>query len=248
MIKNKFEQEIKESQAIFPLICFIREKEAFECLGTGFFVNPAGWFITAKHVLCDRNDNGPRHILAVQTLKNGGQVVREVTHMSFHPSADIMVGKLEDKARDIYAQPTPYEFAPHFNLSFKKLDEGEDIIGYGYPKTVRSISGRAYTFDFTGNWSRGSITEFLEDGSALLQNKCYATTMRIDSGASGGPVFHNNCVVGVNSSSWELPEEDTPLSYVTPVDLISDLLFPLNHERNISVQDLIKINAIIVKS
>jgi S1-C subfamily serine protease len=63
--------------------------------------------------------------------------------------------------------------------------------------------------------------------------------MKIDSGASGGPVFKKGYIVGVNSSSFTLSEDDEPISFVTPIDYILDLIIKEN-SKEYTIRDLIK--------
>ena len=73
MLKNLHGQEINHELAIFPIISFIKNRRVFKCLGTGFFIHPMGWFVTAKHVLLDSKDDLYENLMAVQSLTTGKQ-------------------------------------------------------------------------------------------------------------------------------------------------------------------------------
>ena len=238
MLKNSSGNIIENEQAIFPLISFDSKQAKFKCIGTAFFFNSLGWFVTAKHVLFSNNSKMFEMIMGVQTLSTGVRVLRLITHLSIHPSADIAIGKL-GVARDGKALEVPHELAPTFSLSFKKLEPNDKVIAFGYPRTTKNIEGTETTFSLLGRWTEGEVKEFLPNGSTLLKNKCYQTSMYIDTGASGGPVFKNNIVVGINSTGWDLEEGIEPLSYITPIDLVLELQVHIDDDRTVPVKYLI---------
>jgi S1-C subfamily serine protease len=245
MFTNKWGHTIEHAQAVFPLISFDKKHTKYKCVGTGFFINPTGWFVTAKHVLLNNNDDVYEMIMGLQTLSTNTSVLRIVTHLSIHPTADIAIGKL-GIARDGNAQEVEYELTPIFNLSFKKLETNDEIIAFGYPRTTKEVDGRLVTFNFVGKWTKGFVQSFYPEGSPLVRNKCYQTSMFLDTGTSGGPVFKNDLVVGINSSGWDI-EGDEPLSFITPIDLLLDLQVAIDDTTILSVEDLIKLRYINVE-
>lgn len=242
MFHNVLGQQIENEQPIFPLISFEKKYSRFKCLGTAFFINPTGWFVTAKHVLYDNNQNIPNMILGVQTQSNNNQVIREVTHLSLHPSADIAIGRL-GTARNGSAEIVQFELAPTFKLSFKKLEANDHIMTFGYPRTSKEVNDNLTTFSFMGIWTRGKVEDFCPNGSPVVRNRCYQTSMLIDTGASGGPVFKDNVVIGINSSGYELGIGEVPLSFISPIDLILDLELEIDNEQ-LPIRDLINLRHI----
>ncbi|WP_332737583.1 S1 family peptidase [Flavihumibacter sp.] len=247
MLTNNLGQTIAHNQAIFPLIAYVKRTPNFICVGTAFFINPNGWFVTAKHVLYDNNNNIFSMIMGVQTLSNKNLVLRPITHLSIHPQADIALGKL-GQARDEKAQETDFEMAHIFKMSMKPLEINDKIAAYGYPRTSREFTHPHISFNFTGNWTTGLVQSFLPEGSPIVRNRCYQTSMFIDSGSSGGPVFRNNCVVGVNSSGMDLEEGSEPLSFITPIDFLLDLQAEENEQGLFSIRDLINLGIIDVEN
>lgn len=54
----------------------------------------------------------------------------------------------------------------------------------------------------------------------------FETTLDLQPGTSGGPVFHEGRVVGVNCASWDFGDaehEDDPLSYIVPISHLLDI-------------------------
>ena len=54
--------------------------------------------------------------------------------------------------------------------------------------------------------------------------------MIIDSGCSGGPVFKDGWVVGINSTSFDVSLNDAPISFITPVEYLLDLQLPFKNK------------------
>ncbi len=209
-----------------------------------FFCKFKGVFITAKHVLYDAKEKMFEMILGVQALSSGIIVSRQISHLCIHNTADIAIGKFEDKAYDGNAVEVKYEPAPPFITSFKPLDPGDEIMSFGYPRVGKETFETKTTFNITGIWTSGLVKEYCPDGSPLVRNRCYQTSMHIESGASGGPVFKNNLVVGINSTGWHLEEGQEPLSYITPIDYIYDLQFKLENGQILTVKQLVENNFI----
>ncbi|SFW82754.1 S1 family peptidase [Chitinophaga sancti] len=236
MFKNSEGKLVPKEASIFPLITFDPKSKVFNCVGTGFFITPFGGFVTAKHVFF-KNDGTHRPTLyGVQSLEDGTRVVRTLKHLVVHPNADIAIGMLGDaKNNDRFNQnPVP---ASAFCLSFQPLQTGDAISTYAFPNTQNEwLDDDHQQFTFQGVWSSGIVEDFHPNGMGLLRNACYQTTMKIDGGASGGPVLHNATVVAVNSTGMDLG--DVAISSLTPVTFLKDLSVP-SENGNIPIPDLI---------
>jgi S1-C subfamily serine protease len=238
MLKTDEGLEFKEGQSIFPIIVFIPELGKFKCIGTGFFITPLGGFVTARHVLFDNNNKPYPNYYGVQRLSNDHAVTRVARDLLYHPNADIALGMLYD-GYDGMANKKEYELAPSLTLSFKtKFAAGDKIATYGYPNTELDINNPKYTFNFLGNWSEGSLIDILEE-SPIVKNKCFQTTMHFDSGASGGPVFKDGKVIGINSSSMDLIKGEDPISFVTPINYLLNMKVK-SGEKLFSIKQLVE--------
>lgn len=247
MLKNRIGKDINDEQAIIPLITFNKNRRTFRCIGTAFFVNSSGVFITAKHVLYESNDKIFEMIMGVQVLSTGENVSRKISHLCIHDTADIAIGKFEDKAYDGNAIEIEYELAPPFILSFQPLEINDEIMSFGYPRVSKETIDTKTTFNITGIWTSGVVKEYCPKGGFLLRSRCYQTSMHIEYGASGGPVFKNGQVVGINSTGWHLEEGQEAISYITPIDYIFDLQFELENGQLVTVKELIEQNFIQTK-
>ena len=239
---NANELQFRNEQGIFPLIVFKKRTQSFKCIGTTFFINGLGIFVTAKHVIEDEVDE---MIIVLQCLSDNKGVSRIVTNLCIHPYADIAVGLVGPARHPLTAKLVDYEMAPNCRLSFLRMDNGTSLMGFGYPRIEKTINANLTTFHFLGTWSKGFVEDFHEKGTAILRNKCYQTTMRMDSGCSGGPVFKDGCVVGINSSSFEMTGEEKPISFITPVEYVLDLQLPFA-EGLLSIRELIERKAIVI--
>jgi hypothetical protein len=246
MFKNSFGTETHQEEAIFPLLTFLPDKNTWKCVGTGFFIQALGGFVTAKHVFYDNKGNNFPSLYAVQTTSKMERHLRVLEHFVPHQDSDIAVGFL-GKRRIKGGQNLTPEIATSFMISFEKLNLGDLVRTYAFPHTQsQNIEYGKTEFTFAGKWAGGSIVEYNEDGSPIVRNRCYQTSMNIEHGASGGPVLKNDLVVGVNSSGMTLPEGEIPISFVTPIDFILDLSVP-NDKELISIRELIENGSISLK-
>ncbi|MEO5995261.1 MAG: serine protease, partial [Chitinophagaceae bacterium] len=202
--------QVSSETIIFPLFTFDANKLTFRCRGTGFFITQIGGFITAKHVFFENDGSHLPTMYGIQSLDNGMRIVREVVALFTHNNADIAIGTLNSKA---YDQPIVAPFVPQLMISTKDLNPGDDVITFAYPSTKTDYPSDTKTqFTFLGNWSDGKIVDYHPSGMNLLRNACYQTTIHLGDGASGGPVFSENLVVGVNSTGMDVGDGEEPIS------------------------------------
>ena len=237
-IKNNEGNNISEDEPVFPLITFDPKTKEWKCLGTGFFINIEGLFITANHVFRDTSGKHVPTLYGVQTTRQREKYIRVLRFFVPHPNADIGIGLLGSrrlKEKNINPEPSSY-----FKLDFTPLSIGDNISTFAFPKTLTQFDelDNSYEFTFTGYWQDGAVTDLHENGFSLLKNKCYQTTINIKDGASGGPVIRENKVVGVNSSGIDVQENEEPISFITPVELLKEVVIKINN-REFKITDLI---------
>jgi hypothetical protein len=239
MFKNYLGTDTLIEEPIFPLVSFNPETGVWKCVGTGFFIQGLGGFVTAKHVFFDNECNPLPTLYGVQTTAANERHLRPIKHVVPHTEADICVGMLGKRRLQGGINIDP-EIATSFSLNFKKLDSGDKVRTYAFPLTeTNALEGGEYEFTFSGKWAAGEIVDFHEEGSPVVRNRCYQTTMLIEHGASGGPVIKNNLVIGINSSGMDVMENEIPFSFVTPIELILDLSVP-NGKGTITIKELVK--------
>tara|TARA_B100000378_G_C18032826_1_gene408068 strand:+ start:120 stop:833 length:714 start_codon:yes stop_codon:yes gene_type:complete len=228
----------KINEAIFPIVTFDPDNNTWNCLGTGYFINPVGAFATARHLFMTDGKQTEKTLYGVQNINNEEYHLRPATKLISHNEADVMIGTLGK--RRIEQKDYPASISKYFALDFDSLSKDDEISTFAYPNTIKEILQTGETeFSFKGKSSNGRIVDLHEKGTSKVKNRCYQTTMRIDSGASGGPVIKNGYIVGVNSSSFDLFGDEEPISFITPIDYILDL-YVKEKERLISVKELIE--------
>jgi len=238
MFRNSEGQEVNPEECIFPLVTYIPNRNIWRCLGTAFFITPNGGFVTAKHVFFDNDRNYYPTLYGVQTTHNGEHHLRILRHLVLHENADIGVGMLGARRVPVEQNIQP-EITPYFQLDFGRPANGDTIRTFAFPLTEREDLGNGQVeFEFFGTWSPGNITGYHPEGSLMVRNECYQTSMQIDFGASGGPVLKNDLVIAINSSAGNVPEGAEPESYISPIDLILDLQVP-NGDGRISIRELV---------
>ncbi len=239
MFTNSDGKEVLTEEPIFPLVSFNPDTKIWKCVGTGFFIQAIGGFVTAKHVFFENDGTHLPTVFAIQTTSSNERHVRVLKHFVAHESADIAVGLLGPR-RLHGGKNVPSQNATPFTLNFGNINIEDQVRTYAFPLSERkALDSGEYEFTFKGKWSAGKVVEYCEDGSPLVRNPCYQTTMLIDHGASGGPVLKNNLVVAINSSSMQVLEGETPISFITPIDFILDLSVPEN-DTLIPIKELIE--------
>lgn len=237
MLAKSQSQKFNPEESIFPLITYNPKTNIWKCLGTGFFINPYGGFVTAKHVAFENENSYEPTLYAIQTTKKQERHLRPIAYYRMHRNADIVVGYLGKRRLSDGSNVEP-EIAPAFQLNLKPLSEGDEVRTFAFPLSeAAEIESGTFELSFKGTWSAGKIIELM-DRSPLVNNKCYHTNMKIEGGASGGPVLKNNVVIGINSSGFDITDGD-PISFVTPIDLILSLKVPDNREE-ITIHELVK--------
>lgn len=231
---------------IFPIVSYNPDTKNWKCLGTGFFINPVGAFVTAKHLFIDSDHKTEPTLYGIQNVNNKEYHVRPVTNLYPHNISDLMIGTL-GKRRLPFGETGETQYSNFFALDLETLNIGDKIFTYAFPNTKREeLGNEEFEFTFTGISSKGSIVEYYPDGASLLKGKCYQTNMHFDSGASGGPVIKDGYIVGVNSTSYSELADGEPISFITPIEYI--LEFAVNVDaKMVPIIDLISQGYIKIK-
>lgn len=218
---------------IFPFA--IKMGEKIEILGTGFFIQSGGGFITARHLLFGNNDN-PLHenIMAIDYRSHEEFYFRKIDHyFFFEEKRDICIGMLQGPSSD----PNKILLNEKLTLRASKPVLNERIISLGYPLNKVIERDGELIGKFKLEKHDGKIIDHLPNGRDIsgLPYECYQTSVRIESGASGGPVFDSNGnIIGVNSRgfSWET----NPVSWITPISEVLDI--PIPYLENKSIREM----------
>ncbi len=180
-------------QAIFPLVV-IRNKQIVP-VGTGFFINNQGLFITAAHVLEYAAEVMPYEFCALfitDHLNEDGSC-----HGGLLPINKIWAPKTLDVGFGFATLPININTGE--SLSVKSLElnpsipqEKSSITGVGYYQMEGNIDDkRNIDYEHKTAESTGIITEIHPEyrDRIMLPFPCMRTSARFDPGMSGGPVF-----------------------------------------------------------
>lgn len=213
MLRNSEGLLIANEEAVFPIITYVN-RTGFHCLGTGFFINQHGGFITAKHVFMEPDGTHVPRLYGVQSLPDGLRLVRELQYLDVHPDADIAHGSLGRVVNNNGNRDIP-PLAQTLPINLDAININDSVFTYGYPtQEIEDPHMQMVQVTFHGRPSDGVVTQYCPEGSLRTRNICYESTLTTEHGHSGGPVLRNGIVIGVNSSS---AFGDTP-SYFTPLN------------------------------
>ncbi len=234
--RDNFGKLHQYDELIFPIIYHNTKTDLYHAIGTGYFFHANGGFITAKHVLFDKGKQ-LHPCYAIQTLEDGRRFKREIRVFFAHPEADIGVGMLKGQLIQGGAPKLVLSLA----ISLTPPQIGDAISTYAFPKSEVSFEGDSQIGIFQGTWSRGTIKKLVPKGEHhLLKSDTYETNMHIAARASGGPVLRGVHIVGVNSTGWDTEEGQEPLSNITPVYEVLDMVITDGDGKETTVRDLMQ--------
>ena len=153
-------------------------------LGTAFFINGEGVFLTAKHVLqaiADDASSGLEHGLCVKS--HDATVANLFAPLQGWESApepyDIALGRLDARSRAWFSRPEESRAAPW-----------RDVATLGYPETALNIA--AGNFNIHARMLKGYVQRLVAAGEIDLiapHPDCYELSFAVTSGLSGSPLF-----------------------------------------------------------
>ena len=241
-------------ETIFPIFKQSPERPSiFDLVGTGFFIHSSGLFLTARHVLEDfvrpgKKTASPGWIAAVSTktspanhLLGNNYALSRIVSASFvdgRPGSgpDIGLGVVED----VFLPPAKRPRFRRVKLTTDVPAVGSKISTVAFPGTRVQNEPPSIYFDIDYSQHPGEIHEVYESGrdSVMLPFPCCQTSMKIKSGASGGPVFDDQGrVFAVNSTGFHNHnEDDQDISYISPIGLALGL--PI-YRQNITLLDTV---------
>lgn len=206
------------NQLVFPILS--KDEKGYRFIGTGFFINQNGWFVTAKHVAMEDDNTPINPFIVIQVINKNECIQRTVTGFWRHPSADIVVGQLLPVVKDGKVVDNPV-------LMFKEseIKEDEKVFTYAYPDSyIEESEGRFQMATFSPKYYHGNYVSTEHRNDARLKGEFLHTTINLKGGASGGPVFdENGYVLAINTDSFEMPEGEIPISFLTPIKFALDI-------------------------
>lgn len=171
--------------------------------GTGFFVSPEGWFLTAAHVVFDRSTKDVRtDITDAWLMKEGnltsfpGAMCQFPELVEFMPQIDVALLKVDwDKNKSKEWLKSRADF-PHITPSALDLQEGEPVYAFGYPLSDSTIHRHDEQMTMGSSSLRPRVTSAivsstLEQTAVFMTNadpRVYVLDKALNYGNSGGPI------------------------------------------------------------
>ena len=222
---------------VFPIIKALYYgdgTEVHKIIGTGFFLDSTGLFLTARHVFQDRGSAFDPEgaagvaVYCVHSVHLSRKMVArhiDVSSIKTHRETDIAGGRVEmnqfGRANDTITEHD-LKLTAHFNyMTSTEIAVGTPIWTVAYPlATVHHQSGHVHVH-VQSDAFEGKITKHYPHrrDRGLLKWPCYETDMEIKKGASGGPVFvSDSCgvVFGVNCTGFD-PHTVSYVSSLVPL-------------------------------
>jgi serine protease Do len=111
--------------------------------GTGFFISPDGWFVTAAHVITEngasdgpiRTDLSQTWLMKETRVASGlpGAMCQSVSFGHVIPHLDFALLKIDFAANSNKAWMKGNSGFPFLQVSQRQLGEGESVYAFGYP-------------------------------------------------------------------------------------------------------------------
>jgi hypothetical protein len=190
--------------------------------GTGFYLTRYGLVATARHVVDDfvrKRDADGRVVVPSYVLHRHGEakiILREIRHFSLSNRFDIAVVHAENYRSEYPKEPLTNKRG---RLSTALPPIGARLVTYGYPQNeVLDFRSDDAQPSIRADFYEGELLEYVERGPGIPYTH-FRTSIQMPHGTSGGPVFFNGHIVGVNCRAWDFGADDTgpPLSSVIPI-------------------------------
>jgi serine protease Do len=170
--------------------------------GTGFFVSPDGWFITAAHVITadGRSDGPPRADLDEAWLMKesrpeafSGGMCQMVTLDYVDAVTDFALLKVDFKANANKEHLKALSGFPYIEVSGRELEEGEPVYAFGYPLSQSHSLATNIGYGAHSPRVTSAIVASTMDSTTMISTsndpRVYVLDKPLNYGNSGGPII-----------------------------------------------------------
>jgi hypothetical protein len=197
-------------------------------VGTGFYVTRYGLLVTAKHVvesLVNKDGTSLCASFVFHLAGEKGVYLRKLCMAHILQTSDVAVVQADNYLREYPDNPL-MNLRGH--LSTKFPPEGASLITYAYPENkVLDFEDKDAEREVHGDYFEGGFLRYVHPPeNPLLKFPYFETTIPLRPGASGGPVFYEGQIVGINCAGWDFSgaeHEGHSLSYIVPIEHLMEL-------------------------
>jgi hypothetical protein len=176
-------------------------------MGTGFFVSPDGWFVTAAHVITEngksdgpiRNDLSKALIMKETRLGEGCDpfpiMCAGLSFVYLDHITDFALLKIDFKANSTKAWLKDRSEFPFIEISSLNLEEGEPVYSFGYPLPETSFNKQQHLIightALCPRITSAIVSSTFEKSKMVMTShdpKVYILDKALNYGNSGGPI------------------------------------------------------------
>lgn len=217
---NGNKDPIDPKYGVFPIMKEV-SKGRISIIGTGFYLTRYGLFITAKHVMEELVDWKKKSIgvgFACHCPNETEIILRRILFASLIDSYDLAICQADNYMEKVPERPL-MNMRPGFSTAIPV--PGEQLVTYAYPENeILDFTQKETTPTIRGDFYEGELLRYVElSENPSIPYPHFETNIKLKSGSSGGPVFANGKVIGVNCRGWDFHEDDENgnLSYIVPI-------------------------------
>jgi hypothetical protein len=206
-------------------------------IGSAFFIAVNGVLLTAKHVVFEKDHTPCEDLSILHFLPNGKILRRLVGRILAYNGTDLAFLFLSD-VRDAQEALVTNPVVP---ITEALPDIDEPLCTFGYPKSdnYTEVKNGTPKINLHLLFTEGRVVNYQENGTGILKHPCIQTSMHLDHGHSGGPVFNQQGgICAVNSTSFDVSGEEEPISFITPIAPIFDFSFEIDGGEITSIRQL----------
>lgn len=216
--------EVAHLDAIFPILTG-KDLRELRIVGTGFYISRDGIFVTAKH--CFENEAhevaSDNHFHVLHFLPENRFLLRPIVWGWHSNATDVSVGIAARMHNNKDGSPLTNQSV---TLTAERPPIGTEVVTYAFGKSSVHANEGITRVEARQGVHSGRLIRYYPYGRdrRTIPWPCYETSLRVEAGASGGPVFNveRGAAFAINTSSVEGNED---VSFVTPIDVILDAEF-----------------------
>lgn len=199
IFKTETGNEVHPETVIFPITSSNTPTKPYRIIGTGFFIQKPGIFLTARHCLYDSKDKLWTDLTCL------AHHLLEIDWLIEFSNIDLAIGQLNMKENEC----DKCKNHKVLNLTTWEPEKNEIMIHWGCNQTELELVARSGDKDYiqgkkTITGYKGVFEKYYPNGISLAKWPCYFTNAEFPSSASGGPVTSGlGHVCGINSTSSE---------------------------------------------